>query len=101
MASTRSILNVTRGYYMRYRQAMKGIDNCAFAWVVEGETIRDLTLAEAIAKRIEQAKLQDPLPYYEVPGIFFEPPAAQEKSFFASHALVWEAHDFARKCAAA
>lgn len=99
MAQQNSVQNITRGYAVKLRQALRGIENCACTWVVEGESIRDLTLAESIAARNEQAKLREPLAYHELPGIEFRPPRHAEKSFFESYSLVWEAHKFAREAA--
>lgn len=96
-----SILNVTRGTHYRLSQALKGIANCAFAWVDEGKTIRDLNLRESIALRNERALLHDePLPYHEIPGIVYEPAKRNEKQHFAGMERVWEAHQFAREARA-
>jgi hypothetical protein len=100
MASSHTVLNVSRGYFIRYRHALKGIENCAFAWVIVGESVRDLTIAEQISSRNEQAKLREPLEYAELPGIMFVPPIGAEKANTNSGTLVWEAHKFAREFAA-
>jgi hypothetical protein len=82
------ILNITRNIFYKPSQALRGIENCAFAWVKEGETVRDLTLAESIAKRNEQAKNAEPLAYAEVPGITFKGPIPNDFN------LIRQAHEF-------
>jgi len=54
---------------MKRRQAIRAIENCACAWVQYGVSIRDLTIAEAIAARNEQARTAEPLPLAELPGL--------------------------------
>ncbi len=94
------VTHTGRGYTMKYKSALKGIFNCALAWVDEGISVRDLTLAEAIQSRNEQARLREPLEYAELPGIVFRPPIGQEKANQESAVLVYEAHQFARDAAA-
>jgi hypothetical protein len=95
------VFNVTRQCWFKIGQALKGIENCAFGWVEEGKTIRDLTLAEAVNLRNERALLRsEPLPYHEIPGIIYEPAKRNEKQHFASNDLVWQAHKFAREARA-
>lgn len=101
LAASARIYNVSRGIYYRLSQALKGIENCAFAWELEGKTIRDLTLAESINARNERALLRDqPLPYHEIPGIIYEPAKRNEKQHYAGMERVWEAHQFAREARA-
>lgn len=82
------ILNISRNIWYKPSQALRGIENCAFAWVVQGETVRDLTLAESIAKRNEQAKNAEPLAYAEVAGLTFKGPIANDYN------LIRQAHEF-------
>ena len=91
------ILHVDRGCYYRRGQALKGIENCAFAWVEEGVSIRNLTLAESIVARNEQANMREPLPYAELPHLRYEPAKRNEKQHFAGNELVWAAHKYARE----
>jgi len=94
------ILNVSRGYYVRHKQAEKAITECAATWVEYGVSIRDLTLAESIGARNEQAKIREPLCYSELFGLRFETPIGAETTAKASSALVWEANKFAAEEAA-
>jgi len=48
--------HVVRGFHMKCRDVEVGIANCALAWVEYGKTFRDLTPAEAITARNEQAR---------------------------------------------
>ena len=69
MSNNHRILNVTRGFTLKHKQAVRAIENCACAWVEYGVSIRDLTIAEAIAARNEQARIAEPLPLAELPGL--------------------------------
>lgn len=51
MASNTRVFNVTRRFYMKHKQAVLGVGNCAFAWVEFGVTVRDLTPAESVTAR--------------------------------------------------
>ena len=88
------VLNVTRGYYMRRKQAMRGIENCACAWVKFGETVRDLTLVEAIAARNVQAAMREPLPFAELPGLMYRPAVGQEQGARVQRSMCKEANRF-------
>jgi hypothetical protein len=85
------VFNITQGHNVRYKQALKSIEACSCAWVVEGESVRDLTLAEAIQARNVQAKMRDPLPYAELFGLRFE---GKEEGKRERNMLVWEATQF-------
>lgn len=81
-----------RGHSMKFSQAIKGVANCALAWVEYGVSVRDLSVAEAIQARIEDARRREPLPFAEIPGLKFEfarASVAQERK------LAWEAGVFA------
>ena len=69
MSNNHRILNVSRGFTLKHGQAVKAIGNCACAWVEYGVSIRDLTIAEAITARNEQARIAEPLPLAELPGL--------------------------------
>lgn len=101
MSGNSRVLNLTRGYTVKYKHALRGIEQCAVAWVEEGVSVRDLTLAESITKRNEQAKLREPLCYAELPGVVFRPPMGAEKANALSSTLVWEAHRFVTESAEA
>lgn len=84
----KTILNVTRGFYMKRSRAERAItEECACAWVEYGVSVRDLTLAESIKARNEQAALREPLAYAELPGIVYSGPT--------NYALIRAAHEFA------
>lgn len=85
------VLNVTRGYRLRFNQARKAVENCACAWVDIGVSIRDLSLAESISVRAQQAKDREPLPFAEVPGLSFEPATGQAGAHRQSRRLAYEA----------
>ncbi len=80
MSQSPRVLNITRQYHLKPSQAQRAIDQCAAEWVEQGVSIRDLTLPESISKRNEQAKLRDPLPGMEIPGLIFKPPAYAAQS---------------------
>lgn len=90
MSNNSRVLNVTRGYSMKFKQALRGIESCACAWIEYGVTVRDLTLAESIKARNEQASRREPLARAELPNLTFQHPgAAQERQ------LAFEAQKFA------
>jgi hypothetical protein len=88
MSNNHRVLNLTRGFNMKAKQALRAIEECACEWVVEGESVRDLTLAESIAKRNEQAKLRTPLEFAELPGVVV-------RDIVTDYKLIHEAHEFA------
>lgn len=94
------IFNVDRQHNISLKYALRGIENCAFAWVEQGVSVRNLTPFEQRTALSEQARLREPLEYAELPGIIFRPPIGAEKTNIASGVLVWEAHRFARESAA-
>jgi hypothetical protein len=63
-------------------------------WVVEGYSIRDLSLAETVKARSEQARLREPLEYAELPGLRFDHPGARHEGMMAGQAV-----RFAAECA--
>lgn len=96
MASHARVLNVTRGYWIKYRHALRGIyEEFSIDWVEEGISVRDLTLAESIAKRNAQEKLiTEPLGFAELPGVVFRPPSNATASHQASQELAEMARQF-------
>lgn len=110
MAAHTRVLNVTRNCWMKQSQALRAIENCAYAWEEFGVSIRALTVAEAIAARNEQARLSIGLIYWvegkdgkmiakpysaEIPGVVFQPPARAEAATRNELRLAWEANRFA------
>lgn len=85
------VLNLSRGFRLRFNQARKAVENCACEWVEVGISIRDLTLQESIAARAQLAKDREPLPFAEVPGLSFEPATGQAGAHRQSRRLAYEA----------
>ena len=94
MTKSNRVRNLTRGFTIKRNQALAAIENCAAAWVVEGESVRDLTLAESITKRNEQARNREPLANAEIPGIIFKPCIAGQSATQRSYQLVAAANQF-------
>ncbi len=90
MSNNTRILNITRNYSLKHKQALRAIEQCAAAWVVYGETIRDLTLAESIAARNIEAKLREPIAAAELPGLIFRAPVGKS----TSTALIFAANKY-------
>lgn len=59
-----------------------------------GVSLRDLTLAEAIAARNQEAKRREPLPYAEIPGLVYEPGTSGAASNRQELALAAQANRF-------
>lgn len=93
MTNNFRVFNLTLHVWIKHRQAQKAVDNCAAAWV-DPRTIRQLTLAEAIAARNEEAKRREPLPYAEIPGLIYEPGASRAASNRQELALAAQATQF-------
>ena len=88
------ILNISRGYTLKQKQALRAIENCACAWVDFGKTIRDLTFAEAITARNKQATQREPLELTEVHGLRYEPAASGIAQTREGFGLSREANQF-------
>ena len=80
---------------MKHKQALRAIEQCSACWVEYGVSVRDLSLKESIAARNEQARLAEPLPFAEIPGIKFDPPASGLEMAQQSKLLAYEAGLFA------
>ena len=94
MNNNHRVLNVSRGFTLKHKQALRAIDNCAAAWVEIGKTIRDLTLAEAISARNKQATQREPLEFTEVHGLRYEPAASGIAQTREGFGLSREANQF-------
>ncbi len=92
MSQDPRILNVTRGFHFKRKQAQRAIDNCACIWVDYGRTVRDCTLAESIALRIQQSADREPLPNAEIPGLIFKHPDSAIASARERYALIRDAN---------
>jgi hypothetical protein len=96
MSKITRVFNETRRFYMKHKQAAQAVENCACAWVSFGVSLRDLTLAEAIAARNRQAAMRAPLPFAELPGVRYLPALGQESAARAQHVRALEANRFAQ-----
>jgi hypothetical protein len=95
MASHTRILNLTRGWYLKHKQALRAVENCAAAWVEFGVSIRDLSLPESIAKRSEQATMREPLEWAECPGLIYRADERNQAQTRQGYELVRAANQFA------
>ena len=99
MTNNARVFNVTRRFSLKYKQALKAVENCACAWVEIGVSIRDLTLAESIAARNKQAAEREPLAFAEIPGLIFQPPIQSQATHRTGIHLVRAANQFAESAA--
>ena len=97
MGTHAKVLNTTSNMHIKRSQALRRIDQCISTWV-DSFTIRDLSLAERVQYRSEQARLATPLAFAESPGLKFEPPAYAQESTRREHALAAEANRFVVEC---
>lgn len=95
MCNNSRIYNVSRGFSLKHKQALRAIENCAATWVEFGVSIRDLTLAESIAARNAQAQAREPLASVEIPGLRFEPSESGKSLTTKGFALIREANQLA------
>jgi hypothetical protein len=95
MNNNSRVFNVSRGFTVKHKQAVKAIKECACTWVDYGVSIRDLTLAESIAANKQQAYLREPLAYSEIFGLRYEPCASGVEHERSSNMLIWAACKFA------
>jgi hypothetical protein len=92
MSSHPKVINLTTGCRIKRSQAKGRVENCVSAWVDEGFTIRDLTLAERVQARSVQARLHEPIAMAELPGVVFQEPASGAQTAQMRYALVREAN---------
>jgi hypothetical protein len=71
------IFNITRKFYLKRSQVERAIENCAMCWIEFGVSVRDLTIAEAIGARNQQAANRAPLERTELANIHFQGPTPQ------------------------
>lgn len=95
MASSPRILNISNGHRLKRGKVARLFEQCLCAWVEEAISIRNLSPAEIVTARGEQARLREPLAYAEVHGLRFEPPASGIAATRQEGKLIWQAHDFA------
>jgi hypothetical protein len=86
MTNNARVLNVSKGFTLKHKQALRAIEQCAAEWIVFGESIRDLSLSESIVKRNEQAKSREPIANAEIPGLVFQHSGAANERRLAQEA---------------
>ena len=94
MTNNARVWNETRKFSLKHKQALRAIENCSMAWVQFGETVRDLSLAESISARNQQAAEREPLAYAELPGITFKPPIGAQAAHMIEVRRAFEANEF-------
>lgn len=100
MSNNSRIFNVTRGFSLSFKQAVRAIEKeCSADWEVYGMSIRDRSLAESLMARAEQVRLREPLPYAEIPGLSYEPAASGVTMKRLEQGLIREACLFAMSAA--
>jgi hypothetical protein len=95
MASHSRIINLTNGFRIKRSQALGRIEQCISEWVEEGVSIRDLTLAQRVARRAQQSKEREPLAFVELPNVVYRPPIGAQAAYYESKRLAFEANRFA------
>jgi hypothetical protein len=100
MSKNTRVLNLTRGFSLRFNQASRAVEECACVWVDFGVSIRDVTLAESIQLRNKQAARREPMAHVELPGIVYEPCASAAEGFRRERRLAGLANSFAERAVA-
>lgn len=100
MASHSRVFNLTSGCRIKRSQALGRIAHCLSEWVEPGVSIRNLTLAETVARRSAQARLEEPLPLAEIPGLIYRPSPTAEISTQHEQKLARIANQFAAEAVA-
>lgn len=95
MANNTRVQNLTRNYSLKHKQALRAVENCACAWVEFGVSVRDLSLAESIVKRNEQARTREPLAFAELPSLIYRPSERGAALTRAGYEQVRAANQFA------
>ncbi|MFC5861075.1 hypothetical protein ACFPT7_02085 [Acidicapsa dinghuensis] len=83
-------------YTLKFSQVEKRVADCLLAWVVKGVSFRKLTPAEAVRARNEAARLREPLPFAELPGLLYRPAAGREAGTRLQRTRAVEANRFAQ-----
>jgi hypothetical protein len=96
--STR-VINLSTETSIKRGQARGRVEQCLSEWVVEGYTIRNLSLTEMISLRAAVARtqrlMQEAMPNAELPRISFKPPVQAESCRQQVRQLVGMANRFA------
>lgn len=80
------------GFRLRFNQAQRAVNECSCAWIEFGVSLRMLTHEESIAARNEQARLAEPMPFAEIPGLIYEPSMSGNAATRAGYALIRQAN---------
>lgn len=88
MADHAKVLNLFNKCRIKRSQARRLVEQCAYAWV-DDRSIRKLSLAEMVKARSEQARLNEPMPFAEIPGLIFEHNGAGGEMRIAREANLW------------
>ena|SRR6185437_7794319 len=91
MCAHGKVLNISTNQRIKRSQARNRVEQCLSAWVEDGLSIRDLTLAERVAARSEQARLREPLAVAELPGVKFEPSVSGLEAYRNGRRMVLDA----------
>jgi len=94
------VFDETRNCEIRYRDALRLIRKCIYGWVVEGVSVRRLSLQEQMGAAAKQEKLKQPLAYAEIFGLRYRPTEANERQHYQGMGMVGEAIEFARSAVA-
>jgi hypothetical protein len=89
------VFNTSRQYSMKHKQALRAVENCACAWVEFGVSVRDLTLAESIAVRNQQAHDIEPLALAELRNCVYRPAERNQAQARQGYQWVRAANQFA------
>jgi len=93
--SNRDRVTHVSGYTLSFGQVQKRIaQSSCFVWVTYGKTFRNATFQEAAQMRKEQAKLQEPIPFAELPGLIFKPAQKDQALTRQGFALLKQANQF-------
>jgi len=95
MTNNSRVFNETRRFGMKHKQAVRAVERCSCAWVEFGVSVRDLTLAESIARRNHQAAVREPLAFAELPNCVYRPAERNQAAHRQGYDLVRQANQFA------
>lgn len=90
----KSILNTSKNCYIKRNQALSRIECFVSDWVVRGESIRDLSLAEVMERRAHHRTVTSGLEAVEAVGCKYEPPMQDRAKFRERNQLVIQARQF-------
>jgi hypothetical protein len=101
---TKPILNLSRSCHISRKQAESRIEARTAVWVIEGKSIRELSLAEILASRIETPADRNGLcdtpcltATNELPGLKWEPPAYDRYAILGRRPILLATAQFLRE----